>query len=79
MDCPRVGYENLKAAAASDLEARGYKCSNEAVFTELTDKVSKWDTIQCMEGFIALVYLMFMKRSMMLSKRYGLRYCSCMI
>ena len=39
MDCPRVGYEDLKAAASSDLTARGFKCSNETVFNELTDKV----------------------------------------
>jgi dynein heavy chain len=30
---------SLKAASAIDLEAKGYKCSNEKVFTELTDKV----------------------------------------
>ena len=40
MDCPRVGYEDLKAAAAFDLDSRGNRCSNEKVFSELTDKVS---------------------------------------
>lgn len=39
MDCPRVGYEDLKIAAAIDLESRGFKCSNEKVFSELIDKV----------------------------------------
>ena len=29
MDCPRVGYEQLKSAASVDLETKGYRCSNE--------------------------------------------------
>ena len=39
MDCPRVGYEELKAAAMTDLESRGFRCSNETVFGDLADKV----------------------------------------
>ncbi len=39
MDCPRVGYEDLKAAAMVDLEAKGFRCSNDKVFAELADKV----------------------------------------
>jgi dynein heavy chain len=39
LDCPRVGYENLKQAAMEDLEARGYKCSEERVFMDIADKV----------------------------------------
>ena len=31
MDCPRVGYEDLKSAAMEDLENRGFRCSNEQV------------------------------------------------
>lgn len=38
MDCPRVGYENLKTAVREDLEQRGYKCSNERVFEDEIDK-----------------------------------------
>jgi dynein heavy chain len=38
MDCPRVGYEDLKEKAALDLESKGYKCSNERVFADITDK-----------------------------------------
>ena len=38
MDCPRVGYEDLKVAARADLEARGYKCSEERVFEDEVDK-----------------------------------------
>ena len=34
MDCPRVGYEDLKVAALADLEAKGFKCSNEKVLGE---------------------------------------------
>ena len=39
MDCPRVGYEDLKQAAMVDLESRGFKCSEEIVFRDLADKV----------------------------------------
>lgn len=39
MDCPRVGYEDLKNSAMNDLESRGYRCSDDNVFSELTDKV----------------------------------------
>ena len=39
MDCPRVGYESLKEAALADLEAKGFKCSNESVFSYQADKV----------------------------------------
>jgi dynein heavy chain len=39
MDCPRVGYEELKVAAAADLDARGYRCSEERVFYDQVDKV----------------------------------------
>jgi dynein heavy chain len=38
MDCPRVGYEELKDCAMQDLEARGFKCSDEKVFYDLGDK-----------------------------------------
>ena len=33
-----MGYEDLKAAAAADLESKGCRCSNDKVFSELTDK-----------------------------------------
>lgn len=39
MDCPRVGYEDLKQAAMDDLEARGFRCSNKIVFADQADKV----------------------------------------
>lgn len=39
MDCPRVGYEELKQAIMHDLETKGYRCSNETVFADQTDKV----------------------------------------
>jgi dynein heavy chain len=39
MDCPRVGYEDLKQAALDDLEARGFRCSNNVVFADQADKV----------------------------------------
>ena len=39
MDCPRVGYESLKEAAAEDLEKRGFRCSEEIVFRDQIDKV----------------------------------------
>lgn len=39
LDCPRVGYEDLKEAAKIDLETRGFKCSNVKVFVDLVDKV----------------------------------------
>jgi dynein heavy chain len=39
MDCPRVGYEDLKQAALDDLEARGFRCANNVVFADQADKV----------------------------------------
>ena len=39
MDCPRVGYEDLKQAAMTDLETKGFRCSNDVVFGDLADKV----------------------------------------
>jgi dynein heavy chain len=39
LDCPRVGFEDLKEAAMHDLEQRGYKCSNAQVFSDQVDKV----------------------------------------
>ena len=39
LDAPRVGYEDLKAEVASQLEAGGYKCSDETVHKEQCDKV----------------------------------------
>jgi len=39
MDCPRVGYENLKEAALVDLETKGFKASSEKVMGEQVDKV----------------------------------------
>jgi dynein heavy chain len=39
MDCPRVGYEDLKLAAVHDLETKGYRCANEKVFMDQVDKV----------------------------------------
>ena len=39
MDCPRVGNEALKEAAAQYLESNGYKCANERVFADQIDKV----------------------------------------
>ncbi|MCL4419562.1 AAA family ATPase, partial [Patescibacteria group bacterium] len=39
MDCPRVGYEDLKLAAVQDLEAKGFRCTDEAVFSDQVDKV----------------------------------------
>ncbi|CAM9933944.1 unnamed protein product, partial [Phaeothamnion confervicola] len=38
MDCPRVGYETLKAAAARELELRGFRCADDRVFTDQADK-----------------------------------------
>jgi len=38
MDCPRVGWEGLKAACLTDLESKGYKCSDEEVFAGLANK-----------------------------------------
>lgn len=39
MDCPRVGYEDLKLAAMNDLESKGFHCTNEKVFNDQIDKV----------------------------------------
>ena len=39
MDCPRVGYEDLKAAAMYDLESKGFRCSSDRVFADQADKV----------------------------------------
>jgi dynein heavy chain len=39
MDCPRVGYEDLKEAAMNDLEAKGFRTSQEQVFMDQADKV----------------------------------------
>jgi dynein heavy chain len=39
MDCPRVGYEDLKKAAMADLEAKGFRCTIETVFVDQVDKV----------------------------------------
>ena len=39
LSAPRVGYEDLKLAAAADLESRGYKCSEELVFQDQIDKI----------------------------------------
>jgi dynein heavy chain len=38
MDCPRVGYEDLKQAAMNDLEAKGFRTSIEQVFLDQADK-----------------------------------------
>ena len=34
MDCPRVGYENLKVEVRKDLEINGFRCSNDQVFDD---------------------------------------------
>ena len=39
MDCPRVGYEDLKLAAMNDLESKGFHCTNEKIFNDQIDKV----------------------------------------
>lgn len=39
LDCPRVGYEDLKEATVADLEKNGYRCSNSKVFADQVDKV----------------------------------------
>lgn len=39
MDCPRVGYEDLKLATMTDLESKGFRCSNDTVFNDQIDKV----------------------------------------
>jgi dynein heavy chain len=39
MDCSRVGYEELKQAAREDLQKRGFKCSNDEIFSKQVDKV----------------------------------------
>jgi dynein heavy chain len=39
MDCPRVGYEDLKVSIISDLETKGFRCSNDQVFNDQVDKV----------------------------------------
>ena len=39
LDCPRVGYEDLKKEVAADMAANGYKCSEEGVFNEQVNKV----------------------------------------
>eukprot|EP01033_Poteriospumella_lacustris_P008676 gene8676-6241_t len=39
MDCPRVGYEDLKQAAMIDLETRGFRTTQESVFMDQIDKV----------------------------------------
>ena len=46
MDCPRVGYEDLKVAAKHDLESRGYRCTNDKVFEDEVDKVIQIYEIQ---------------------------------
>lgn len=39
MDCPRVGYEDLKVAASADLESKGFRTSSDLVFNDQIDKV----------------------------------------
>ncbi|CAM9109021.1 unnamed protein product [Choristocarpus tenellus] len=38
MDCPRVGYEDLKLEVAKELEAGGYRCHDDLVFNDQVDK-----------------------------------------
>ena len=39
MDCPRVGYEDLKVCAIADFVAKGFRCTNDRVHYEQVDKV----------------------------------------
>ena len=39
MDCPRVGYEDLKVCAMADFVAKGFRCTNDKVHYEQVDKV----------------------------------------
>lgn len=39
MDCPRVGHEDLKAAALHDLESKGFRPLNDVVFADQADKI----------------------------------------
>lgn len=39
MDCPRVGYEDLKQACLNDLEEKGFRPSNDIVFADQGDKI----------------------------------------
>lgn len=34
MDCPRVGYEDLKVEVRKDLESKGFRCSDDQVFAD---------------------------------------------
>ena len=62
MDCPRVGYEDLKAAAAFDLDSKGNKCSNEKVFSELCDKVIQmYDVLTVSHTFVLLYHIILRK------------------
>ena len=39
MDCPRVGYEDLKVCAMADFVAKGFRCTSDKVHYEQVDKV----------------------------------------
>lgn len=34
MDCPRVGYEDLKVEVRKELETKGFRCSDDQVFAD---------------------------------------------
>ncbi|CAM9101409.1 unnamed protein product [Chrysoparadoxa australica] len=38
MDCPRVGYEDLKVEVVKELESKGFRGSNDTVFFDQVDK-----------------------------------------
>ena len=38
MECPRVGYEELKRACLDDLESKGFRTSQQAVYEDQADK-----------------------------------------
>lgn len=44
MDCPRVGYEDLKVEVRKELENKGFRCSDDQVFA---DQVSCWFFSAC--------------------------------
>lgn len=39
MDCPRVGYEDLKTEVRKELETKGFRCSDDEVFADQVSHV----------------------------------------
>lgn len=57
MDCPRVGYENLKVEVRKELEIKGFRSSDDQVFDDqVRPSLRRWQRCrQLREKFCALI------------------------